>query len=80
MATVSFIPYARQSGGTLSAVCKYVMQEAKTVQADGLQLTSGLNCSPQFAAQEFGQPAGCTTRTVRFGSIITSSPSIPKSL
>ena len=54
MATVSFIPYARQSGGTLSAVCKYVMQEAKTVQADGLQLTSGLNCSPQFAAQEFG--------------------------
>ena len=54
MATVTFIPYARQSGGTLSAVCEYVSQESKTMQENGQQLISGQNCSPQFAAQEFG--------------------------
>jgi len=34
-------------------VVKYVLQEHKTLDADGRQLTSGINCSPQFAAQEF---------------------------
>lgn len=32
---------------------KYVLQERKTTDTDGRQLTSGINCSPQFAAQEF---------------------------
>ncbi|MEY8312260.1 relaxase/mobilization nuclease domain-containing protein [Oscillospiraceae bacterium 42-9] len=37
----------------MGRVVKYVLQERKTVEADGWQLTSGINCSPQFAAQEF---------------------------
>lgn len=47
------MPCKRQSAKALGRVVKYVLQEHKTVEANGWQLTSGINCSPQFAAQEF---------------------------
>ena len=47
------MPCKRQSTKALGRVVKCVLQERKTVEADGWQLTSGINCSPQFAAQEF---------------------------
>lgn len=47
------MPCKKQSAKALGRVVKYVLQERKTVEADGWQLTSGINCSPQFAAQEF---------------------------
>lgn len=47
------MPCKRQSAKALGRVVKYVLQERKTVEEDGWQLTSGINCSPQFAAQEF---------------------------
>ncbi len=50
MATVNFIPYRRQSATAMGRVADYVAQEKKTV---GRQLVSGINCSPQFAVQEF---------------------------
>ena len=53
MATVTFIRYKSQSAGALHGVAGYVSQEQKTRQADGWQLVSGQNCTPQLAAQEF---------------------------
>ena len=53
MATVTFIKYQKQSAGALHGVAGYVSQEQKTRQADGWQLVSGQNCTPQLAAQEF---------------------------
>lgn len=47
------MPCKRQSAKALGRVVRYVLQERKTVEADGWQLASGINCSPQFAAQEF---------------------------
>lgn len=47
------MPCKRQSAKALGRVVKYVLQERKTVEANGWQLTSGINCSPQFAVQEF---------------------------
>ena len=53
MATVTFIKYHKQSAGALHGVAGYVSQKQKTQQADGWQLVSGQNCTPQLAAQEF---------------------------
>ena len=53
MATVTFIKYKRQTGGTLRSVAQYVSQAKKTVAQTGHPLTSGLNCTPHLAAQEF---------------------------
>jgi hypothetical protein len=53
MATVTFIKYERQSAGALRGVAGYVSQEEKTMQENGQQLISGLNCNPQLACQEF---------------------------
>ena len=53
MATVTFIKYKRQTGGTLRSVAQYVSQAKKTVAQTGHPLTSGLNCTPRLAAQEF---------------------------
>lgn len=54
MATVNFIRYEKQSGGTLSGVAEYVAQEEKTwEEASRQRLVSGQNCSPQFACREF---------------------------
>ena len=53
MATVTFIKYKRQTGGTLRSVAQYVSQAKKTVAQTGLPLASGLNCTPRLAAQEF---------------------------
>lgn len=50
MATVTFVKYTKQSAGALRGVSRYVSQEKKT---DEQKLVSGLNCSPQFACQEF---------------------------
>jgi len=50
MATVNFIPYRSQSATALGRVAEYVAQEKKTADR---QLVSGINCSPQFAVQEF---------------------------
>ena len=47
------MPCKRQSAKALGRVVKYVLQEHKTVEANGWQLTSGIHCSPQFAVQEF---------------------------
>jgi len=53
MATVTFIKYKRQTGGTLRSVAQYVSQAKKTVAQTGHPLASGLNCTPRLAAQEF---------------------------
>ena len=53
MATVTFIKYKRQTGGTLRSVAQYVSQAKKTVVQTGHPLASGLNCTPHLAAQEF---------------------------
>ena len=53
MATVTFIKYDHQAPSALSRVSDYIKQEQKTVLGGGMQLVSGQNCSPQFAAQEF---------------------------
>ncbi len=53
MATVTFIKYKRQTGGTLRSVAQYVSQAKKTVAQTGHPLASGLNCTPHLAAQEF---------------------------
>ena len=50
MATVNFIKYSSQSKVALSRVAAYVCQDKKTEQGE---LVSGLNCTPQLAAQEF---------------------------
>jgi hypothetical protein len=50
MATVTFIPYKSQSAGALRNVTQYIAQDKKT---DNGSFVSGLNCSPQFAYQEF---------------------------
>ena len=44
MATVTFIKYKRQTGGTLRSVAQYVSQAKKTVAQTGHPLASGLNC------------------------------------
>ena len=53
MATVTFIKYKRQTGGTLRSVAQYVSQAKKTAAQTGHPLASGLNCTPHLAAQEF---------------------------
>ena len=53
MATVNFIKYKKQSAGALSGVTRYVSQEEKIRDMDGLQLVSGQNCTPQLADREF---------------------------
>ena len=53
MATVTFIKYKRQTGGTLRSVAQYVSQAKKNVAQTGHPLASGLNCTPRLAAQEF---------------------------
>lgn len=54
MATVNFIPYRSQSATALSRVADYVSQKDKTLDEQSrTQLVSGINCSPQFAVQEF---------------------------
>ena len=53
MATVTFIKYKRQTGGTLRSVAQYVSQAKKAVAQTGHPLASGLNCTPRLAAQEF---------------------------
>lgn len=53
MATVTFIKYKRQTAGTLRSVAQYVSQAKKTAAQAGHPLASGLNCTPQLAAQEF---------------------------
>lgn len=50
MATVTFIKYKRQTGGTLRSVAQYVSQAKKTVAQTGHPLASGLNCTPRLAA------------------------------
>lgn len=47
------MPYKRQSVKALGRAVSYVLQERKTVDADGRQWATGINCSPQFAFQEF---------------------------
>lgn len=54
MATVNFIRYRSQSATALGKVAEYVSQSQKTMDREsGLQLVSGISCSPQFAVQEF---------------------------
>lgn len=47
------MPYKRQSVKALGRAVSYVLQKHKTVDADGYQWATGINCSPQFAFQEF---------------------------
>lgn len=54
MATVNFIRYTSQSATALGKVAEYVSQKDKTLDEQSrTQLVSGINCSPQFAVQEF---------------------------
>ncbi|WP_322169420.1 relaxase/mobilization nuclease domain-containing protein [Acutalibacter caecimuris] len=47
------MPYKRQSVKALGRAVSYILQKHKTVDADGRQWATGINCSPQFAFQEF---------------------------
>ena len=50
MATVNYIPYQKQTRAVLQRVADYVRRGDKT---EGQRYVSGLNCSPQLAAEEF---------------------------
>lgn len=50
MATVNYVPYARQSRTVLGRVAEYICRKDKT---DDRRFISGQNCAPLFAAQEF---------------------------
>ena len=50
MATVNYVPYARQSRTVLDRVAEYICRKDKT---DDRRFISGQNCAPLFAVQEF---------------------------
>lgn len=53
MATCSFIKESKQTVGAMGRVLRYVSQEKKTVDPDGREYLSGINCGAEVAQQSF---------------------------
>ena len=53
MATCNFIPERQQSKGSMRCVMRYVTQDSKTIDKDGIQYVSGVNCIGTIAYCEF---------------------------